>query len=240
MRKDLQPQFSTLYVRTCGMIIVTYIVFGALNWAAYGNWTETVLTVNLHPSSWKVSVQLAYVLAVVFTFPLQLFPAIQILKSVGRKWKRARARCGSPRGYATVDNPLATTAPGGEPRPADEPPSRPRRPTMDAVPEIESSPESPDGPPRLAAEPREEAGHVVLRSVFRATARSGRAAKEERSCCRFRDVPPLDAPLKRDASRSRRELRCFSEARGGGEGCCCGQASERAHALDADATRAAR
>ena len=148
VRRDLQPQFSTLYVRTCGMIIVTYIVFGALNWAAYGNWTETVLTVNLHPSPWKASVQLAYSLAVVFTFPLQLFPAIQILKSVGRKWKRARARCGSPRGYATVDNPLATTAPGGEPRPADEPPSRPRRPTMDAVPEIESSPESPDGPPR--------------------------------------------------------------------------------------------
>ncbi|KAH8087705.1 amino acid transmembrane transporter [Aureococcus anophagefferens] len=148
VRKDLQPQFSTLYVRTCGMIIVTYIVFGALNWAAYGNWTETVLTVNLHPSPWKASVQLAYSLAVVFTFPLQLFPAIQILKSVGRKWKRARARCGSPSGYATVDNPLATTAPGGEPRPADEAPSRPRRPTMDAVPEIESSPESPDGPPR--------------------------------------------------------------------------------------------
>ncbi|KAH8053016.1 amino acid transmembrane transporter [Aureococcus anophagefferens] len=84
VRKDLQPQFSTLYVRTCGMIIVTYIVFGA-ELGGLRNWTETVLTVNLHPSPWKASVQLAYSLAVVFTFPLQLFPAIQILKSRRRQ-----------------------------------------------------------------------------------------------------------------------------------------------------------
>ena len=89
-----------MYVRTCAGIIGMYICFGALNWIAYGKSTQVVLTLNLPRGPWKASVQLAYSLAVVFTFPLQLYPAVQILKSVGRKLKRLSVR---RTGYVAID-----------------------------------------------------------------------------------------------------------------------------------------
>lgn len=55
MRSDLKPQFPRVFVRTLGGIVLLYIAFGLLNWAAYGNKTETVLTINLPQGPWKVS-----------------------------------------------------------------------------------------------------------------------------------------------------------------------------------------
>ena len=44
VRPTARDKFPGLYLRTCGGIIITYICFGALNWAAYGSDTNTVLT----------------------------------------------------------------------------------------------------------------------------------------------------------------------------------------------------
>lgn len=86
VRADLQDKFAPLYLKTAGGIVFVYIIFGIVNWAAYGEDTETVLTLNLPDHSpWKASVQLAFLIAVVFTFPLQLFPAVQILRSLVNK-----------------------------------------------------------------------------------------------------------------------------------------------------------
>lgn len=82
MREDLKTQFPRLFVRTLGGIVVLYICFGLLNWMAYGDDTNAVLTTNLPEGHLKESVQLAYVIAVIFTFPLQLFPSIQTARSV--------------------------------------------------------------------------------------------------------------------------------------------------------------
>ena len=84
IRTDLQPQFPRLFLKTVAGIVGSYICFGLLNWAAYGDHVETVLTVNLPEGPWKTSVQLAYTTAVILTFPLQLFPALQIMI----KWTR--------------------------------------------------------------------------------------------------------------------------------------------------------
>ncbi|KAJ8600083.1 hypothetical protein CTAYLR_001901 [Chrysophaeum taylorii] len=92
VRDDLQKDFAPLYLKTAGGIVLVYIMFGIVNWAAYGDRTETVLTVNLPDGNWKASVQLAYLVAVVFTFPLQLFPAIQILKSAVHKLESLHRR----------------------------------------------------------------------------------------------------------------------------------------------------
>lgn len=92
VRDDLQAQFAPLYLKTMMLIVFVYIAFGCINWAAYGTSTETVLTVNLPDGVWKASVQLAYLLAVIFTFPLQLFPAVQILKSVVHKLHSIRRK----------------------------------------------------------------------------------------------------------------------------------------------------
>ena len=105
-----------------------YISFGALNWIAYGKSTQVVLTLNLPRGPWKASVQLAYSLAVVFTFPLQLYPAVQILKSVGRKLKRLSV---SRVGYVAIDDPTTVEPPSETDTEADTPtraikPPRPR------------------------------------------------------------------------------------------------------------------
>lgn len=92
VRDDLQAQFAPLYLKTMMLIVFVYIAFGVVNWAAYGSSTETVLTVNLPDGAWKASVQLAYLVAVMFTFPLQLFPAVQILKSLVHKLHSIRRK----------------------------------------------------------------------------------------------------------------------------------------------------
>ena len=52
--------------------------FGILNWAAYGQDVHTVLTTSLPAGVMATIVQLAYSVAVIFTFPLQNFPALEI------------------------------------------------------------------------------------------------------------------------------------------------------------------
>ena len=132
VKPDRRADFSKMYVRTCAGIIATYICFGALNWIAYGKSTQVVLTLNLPRGPWKASVQLAYSLAVVFTFPLQLYPAVQILKSVGRKLKRLSvSRVGYHRRLGAIDDPTTVEPPSETDTEADTPtraikPPRPR------------------------------------------------------------------------------------------------------------------
>eukprot|EP00613_Pedinella_sp_CCMP2098_P065985 CAMPEP_0171988548 /NCGR_PEP_ID=MMETSP0993-20121228/275957_1 /TAXON_ID=483369 /ORGANISM="non described non described, Strain CCMP2098" /LENGTH=700 /DNA_ID=CAMNT_0012641523 /DNA_START=80 /DNA_END=2183 /DNA_ORIENTATION=+ len=101
VKPSLRHGFPALFVGTLGVIISVYLAFGFINDLAYGEATDMILTRNLPPSPWqqptddggrslggwssvlpwKVSVQVAYIFAVMFTFPLQLFPAVQILQA---------------------------------------------------------------------------------------------------------------------------------------------------------------
>jgi len=70
--------FPDVYRRVILGIICFYAIFGISCWTAFGNDVKTVLTTSLPPSALATTVQLAYSLAVVFTFPLQNFPALEI------------------------------------------------------------------------------------------------------------------------------------------------------------------
>ena len=48
-------------------------------WIAFGNDVNTVLTTSLPEGTLATMVQLAYSVAVIFTFPLQIFPALEII-----------------------------------------------------------------------------------------------------------------------------------------------------------------
>ena len=74
-----QRQFLRLFVCTIGCVTVFWVIFATLNWFAIGNSVHTVLMLSLPSDKWIAAVQAAYCLAVVFTFPLQLFPATTIL-----------------------------------------------------------------------------------------------------------------------------------------------------------------
>ena len=71
-------RFPSVYRTTILSVIVFYIFFSITCWMALGNDVRTVLTTSLAPGSAATSVQLAYSIAVIFTFPLQNFPALEI------------------------------------------------------------------------------------------------------------------------------------------------------------------
>jgi proton-coupled amino acid transporter len=73
-----RAQFPTIYKRVIVCIIVFYAVFGISNWMAFGPTVNTVLTTSLPANFLATTVQLAYSVAVIFTFPLQNFPALEI------------------------------------------------------------------------------------------------------------------------------------------------------------------
>jgi proton-coupled amino acid transporter len=74
-----QDSFLLLFVCTIGCVTLFWVGFATLNWFAIGNTVQTVLMLSLPPDGYIAAVQAAYCAAVVFTFPLQLFPAITIL-----------------------------------------------------------------------------------------------------------------------------------------------------------------
>lgn len=76
--EEERQQFPNIYRRVIICIIVFYIFFGIICWAAFGDDVHTVLTTSLPSGMFATSVQLAYSLAVLMTYPLQNFPALEI------------------------------------------------------------------------------------------------------------------------------------------------------------------
>ena len=68
-----------MYQRTITAIVIFYAFFGMICWKAFGNDVNTVLTVSLPDTVLATLVQLFYSVAVIFTFPLQIFPASEIV-----------------------------------------------------------------------------------------------------------------------------------------------------------------
>ena len=60
-------------------IVAFYLFFALTCWAAFGTSIRTALTASLPPGPYATSVQLAYSVAVIFTFPLQAFPAMEVV-----------------------------------------------------------------------------------------------------------------------------------------------------------------
>lgn len=73
-----REKFPCLYRRVILGIVSFYSFFGIMCWLAFGDNVRTVMTTSLPSSTLATSVQLAYSLAVVFTFPLQNFPSLEI------------------------------------------------------------------------------------------------------------------------------------------------------------------
>jgi proton-coupled amino acid transporter len=75
---EQRAKFPAVYQRVILGIICFYAVFGITCWMAFGDSVRTVLTTSLPDGVLATTVQLAYSLAVIFTFPLQNFPALEI------------------------------------------------------------------------------------------------------------------------------------------------------------------
>ena len=75
---ESRKKFPAVYQRVILGIICFYVFFGITCWMAFGQDVNVVLTTSLPAGVLATSVQLAYSIAVIFTFPLQNFPALEI------------------------------------------------------------------------------------------------------------------------------------------------------------------
>lgn len=91
VRPSIQEGYKGVFFKTVTGIIISYIIFAVINWMAYGDSVQTTLTLNLPDGTMKQTVQIAYCIAVAFSFPLQLFPAVQIIKQAWRKFNKLDA-----------------------------------------------------------------------------------------------------------------------------------------------------
>jgi proton-coupled amino acid transporter len=103
--EEERAKFPAVFQRVILSIISFYMFFGLINWAAYGQEVRTVLTTCLPPGVLATTVQLAYSVAVIFTFPLQNFPALEIAT---RSIATSVAKCTKPGSIWTKRNVLSS------------------------------------------------------------------------------------------------------------------------------------
>jgi proton-coupled amino acid transporter len=77
-RKEDKDKFPSVNRTATLWIVAFYIFFAIVCWASFGDRVRTALTASLPGGSFSTSVQLAYSIAVIFTFPLQAFPALEV------------------------------------------------------------------------------------------------------------------------------------------------------------------
>lgn len=90
--EEQKKNFSTVYKQVITSIVCFYAIFASINYVAYGNDVETALTTSLPSGYISISVQVLYSVAVILTFPLQNFPALEIsIKWIQKKCDRYNA-----------------------------------------------------------------------------------------------------------------------------------------------------
>jgi len=103
VRENFSRYLATTLAGVCGF----FIVFSCFGYAAFGEQTESVITLNLPHNSknqwWVACLQIGYSLALVLTFPLMLFPATRLMeaKLFGR-WPKSPKRKWSKNGFRAL------------------------------------------------------------------------------------------------------------------------------------------
>lgn len=102
-KKEDRERFPMINQHVTTAIVIFYIFFATICTAAFGDQVRTALTASLPGGIYSTSVQFAYSIAVIFTYPLQAFPALEVtLKGLnsgsnsngGRSSSSSRGRTG--------------------------------------------------------------------------------------------------------------------------------------------------
>lgn len=82
-KKKDRERFPMVNQQVTTGIVVFYIFFALAVWSTFGDHVQTALTVSLPQSNFTTSVQFAYAIAVILTYPLQAFPAMEVVYNSG-------------------------------------------------------------------------------------------------------------------------------------------------------------
>ncbi|CEG42418.1 vacuolar amino acid [Plasmopara halstedii] len=83
MDDDIKQKFPRILSYTMLFLVMLFSVFAGLVYAAFGENTQSVVTLNLpsaQDSIATMSVQITYSLALILTYPLMLYPVVKILE----------------------------------------------------------------------------------------------------------------------------------------------------------------
>jgi solute carrier family 36 (proton-coupled amino acid transporter) len=101
--------FPSVYRKTILSVVVFYVFFSSICWMSLGDNVQTILTTSLPVGNATTSVQLAYSIAVIFTFPLQNFPALEITcKSIANAMESVNGCGGCPRRVFAMRNVISS------------------------------------------------------------------------------------------------------------------------------------
>ncbi|KAG7350928.1 transmembrane amino acid transporter [Nitzschia inconspicua] len=82
-KKEDRDRFPKINQQVTSAIVAFYIFFALICWASFEDRVKTALTASLPEGLYATTVQFAYSIAVIFTYPLQAFPAMEVtLKNV--------------------------------------------------------------------------------------------------------------------------------------------------------------
>jgi len=90
-----KQKFPSMYRKVIIGIVSFYAFFGTACWMAIGDSVRTVMTTSLPQGMLATMIQLAYSVAVVFTFPLQNFPSLEIVCASVEKMMPIKTGSGS-------------------------------------------------------------------------------------------------------------------------------------------------
>ncbi|KAJ2649384.1 hypothetical protein IWW40_003231 [Coemansia sp. RSA 1250] len=88
--------FSRVLTLAITLCLGLFLCVGSLSYLTFGERVEAVVLLNLpNTSSWTLTVQLLYSIAILFSMPLQLFPAVRIMEDMmftrsGRDFKSVK------------------------------------------------------------------------------------------------------------------------------------------------------
>lgn len=89
LNKSQRARFPALLIATMVGLFVFYCFFAGVNYVAFGDSIQPMITSSLPRNGWSISVQLGYSIAQLLSYPLFLFPAVKILEEMIGFPKRA-------------------------------------------------------------------------------------------------------------------------------------------------------
>ncbi|RNE98661.1 putative amino acid tansporter [Trypanosoma rangeli] len=87
------PQFATLVKYTLASIVATYLVVGVLGYLAFGDALQTSVVLAIPPSKTKIMLQVLLGFSLIFSYPIQFVPAIQLVdRALGISVRKERKK----------------------------------------------------------------------------------------------------------------------------------------------------
>ncbi|KAL3914959.1 MAG: hypothetical protein SGILL_005869, partial [Bacillariaceae sp.] len=77
-KQEDRDRFPNINQRVTTSIVAFYMFFTMVCWASFEDRVQTALTASLPEGIYSTTVQFAYSIAVIFTYPLQAFPAMEV------------------------------------------------------------------------------------------------------------------------------------------------------------------